>query len=118
MDLEASMQDQIRFKMRGKYATLEHTDKFDKDALGSCDDKTRRIRIRRGLKGVIWLDTAIHELLHLALWDLDEDVVNRTATDMARVLTKLGVVRDLGIYQKNLAKIEQRRHKDQTPDTI
>lgn len=103
------MADKIRFKMRGKYATLEHTENLDKKLLGECDVTKRRIRVRESLSGTLWLDTTIHELLHLAFWDLDEEVVNQVATDMAKALTKLGVERNLDKFNKNLSKIISRR---------
>lgn len=36
------------------------------------------------------LDTIVHELLHGALWDLDEEAVYETAHDIAKVLWRLG----------------------------
>ena len=36
------------------------------------------------------LDTILHESLHAALWDLDEEAVYDTAKDMARILWRLG----------------------------
>ena len=58
-----------------------------------CDppnEPGKRIRIRQGLKGERELDTLIHELMHAAHWDLDEQAVNDTAEDIARVLWRLG----------------------------
>jgi hypothetical protein len=40
------------------------------------------------------LDTCIHEGLHACLWDLDEEAVHETATDIARLLWRLGYRRD------------------------
>jgi hypothetical protein len=36
------------------------------------------------------LDTLCHELLHAAYWDLDEEAVYETATDIAKVLWRCG----------------------------
>lgn len=62
-------------------------------ACGECDPpsfKNKEIRIRSTLQDELLLDTTIHELLHAACWPLDEDFVNRFATDAARVLWRLG----------------------------
>ena len=60
---------------------------------GECDppDKPgKSIRIRSSLTGQDRLDTVIHEVLHAGHWELKEDVVEQLASDMARILTKLG----------------------------
>ena len=36
------------------------------------------------------LDTIVHELLHAAMWDIDEEAVYETATDIAKVLWRCG----------------------------
>ena len=64
-----------------------------KNMRGVCDSpdmQDRRIRIAKRLEGEEQLDVTLHELLHAALWDLDEEAVDETATDLARVLWKLG----------------------------
>ena len=48
------------------------------------------IRIRKHLRGLMLLDTLIHEGLHATLWDLDDDAVHATASDIARLLWRLG----------------------------
>lgn len=62
---------------------------------GQCDDPdsagTKRIRIREDLRGELLLDTIIHEMLHAANWHIDEDHVNRLATDMARTIMRKAV---------------------------
>lgn len=60
---------------------------------GMCDapDKAgKEIKVRRSLRGQLKLDTIIHECLHAALWDLGEESIDQAATDIARVLTRLG----------------------------
>ena len=60
---------------------------------GECDppDKPRKaIRIRSSLKGGDRLNTIIHEVLHAGHWELKEDVVDKLASDIERILTKLG----------------------------
>ena len=64
-----------------------------RDANGACDHPTavgKRIRIRRSLRGETRLDTIIHEVLHAADWSKDEEWVGQTATELARILTRLG----------------------------
>jgi hypothetical protein len=59
----------------------------------SCDppDRTRRtIRIREGLSPERELDVLIHEMLHGAYWDLCEEAIEATATDIARALFEMG----------------------------
>ena len=63
--------------------------------LGDCDAPGvpgKQIRIRQSLRGRLKLDTIIHELLHAALWEVREEWVDRTATDIARILTDLGYI--------------------------
>ncbi len=60
---------------------------------GDCDGphiKGREIRINQKLRGRARLDTIIHEVLHAAHWDLGEEAVEATATDLARILHRLG----------------------------
>jgi hypothetical protein len=59
----------------------------------SCDspDHTRRsITIRTGLTPQRELDVLIHEMLHGAYWDLSEEAIAETATDIAAVLFAMG----------------------------
>lgn len=86
------MPHDIHITIRGRryrliYARLPH------DADGICDapdTEGKRIRIRRSLRGRRELDTLIHEMLHAAMWDLDESAVHDTAHDIAAVLWRLG----------------------------
>jgi len=51
----------------------------------------KEIRINLKLDGELLLDTVVHELLHAASPELaSEDWVNGTASDIARVLWRLG----------------------------
>ena len=55
------------------------------------DDRPgKQIRIARNQTPVDLLDTLIHECLHAAIPDLSEDAVNDSATDIAKVLHRLG----------------------------
>lgn len=62
--------------------------------LGDCDAGRSRkryvIRVKRSLKGRLRLDTVVHELLHALHPELEESVVEDSATAIARVLWKLG----------------------------
>jgi hypothetical protein len=60
---------------------------------GDCDpptEKGKSIRIASGQDSESLMDTLIHEMLHAAGWNLDEEFVERFATDVARELTRLG----------------------------
>lgn len=79
----------MRFRLRGRYWTITRG-KLDKTQDGLCDASTRRITIRQSLTGERELDVLIHEMLHACHWDLDEQAITETASDIARVLTRLG----------------------------
>lgn len=59
--------------------------------LGWCKYDTNTIEICKGQTGERLLDTLIHEFLHAAFRDLDEESVTEAATDLARYLTKNGL---------------------------
>jgi hypothetical protein len=63
------------------------------DAEGVCDKPERTIRIALGKSDQDTLDSIIHEILHAALWDLDEHAVHTTANAIAEALWKLGYSR-------------------------
>lgn len=74
-----------RFQVRRRAKV--HVNNVEVD--GSCDPpdrKPRFILISDGLSPERELDVFIHEMLHAALWDLDETAVAETATDMARAI--------------------------------
>ena len=81
----------MRHKIRGKIWTLEYVRRLPEGARGSCDAPTRpdkKIKIKQSLRGLIKLDTIIHEGLHAGLWDLDEEAVTELASDLARMIWK------------------------------
>jgi hypothetical protein len=83
------MQDQ-HVTIGGKRWALQFVPLRD---LGECDNPKsihKRIRIKRSLKGRERLDTLIHEMAHAADWPKSEEWVESFATDVARVLWKLG----------------------------
>lgn len=61
---------------------------------GKCDPpcaKDKTIQVLASLKNEDELDTVIHEVLHASAWDvLGESFVNDTASDLARLLWRLG----------------------------
>ena len=66
------------------------------DAEGICDKPNRIIRIAKGYPEQNTLDSVIHELIHAALWDLDEEAVAETANSISEALWKLGYRRHRG----------------------
>lgn len=83
----------MRVIIRGKAYRLEFVRKIEGDALGMCDApnvSAKRIRVLERLRGEKRISTLIHEALHGALWDLDEEAVRETADDIARLLWRLG----------------------------
>jgi len=81
----------MRFKIRGQYWQIVWS-KLPRSTLGLCDWASRTITIStsKRVKGELELDTICHEILHAAMPDLGEDAIEETASDIARVLTKLG----------------------------
>lgn len=51
----------------------------------------KEIRISAQVRGELLLDTLVHELLHAAGWNLSEEFVAEFASDVARVLWRLGL---------------------------
>lgn len=61
---------------------------------GECDSPTtpgKEIRIDSELRGEELLEVVTHEVVHAALWHLDEEYVEATAHDLARILWRLGL---------------------------
>jgi len=61
--------------------------------LGGCEGphiSGREIDIPVGGSRQQDLDTCIHESIHACLWDLDEEAVSESATDIAALLWRLG----------------------------
>ena len=79
----------MRCRLRGRYWTITRG-KLDKTQDGLCDASTRRITIRQSLTEERELDVLIHEMLHACHWDLDEEAIEETAHDLARLLWRLG----------------------------
>jgi hypothetical protein len=81
-------------KVRGQRWRLRFVTNLG-DNRGICDKPARVIRILSGQDGQMEMDTIIHEILHAALWDLDEEAVGTTANAIAEALWRVG-------YQRNL----------------
>ena len=83
----------MRCRLRGKYWEIRR-DKLPPKLDGLCDPNAKRITIQPQLSGERELDVLIHEMLHACHWDLAEESITETASDLARVLFRLG-------YRKN-----------------
>lgn len=79
----------MRVLIRGKYYTFRFG-RPQRGCDGHADIRNKEIVVSTRLKGEHKLEVIIHELLHFAHWDLDEEAVTDTAADIARVLWRLG----------------------------
>lgn len=79
----------MRFRIRGKYYTLRYGRPMPKSD-AHCDYTSREIVVSPRVQGEHKMDCLIHELLHAAFPDLNEDAINTTASDVARLLWRLG----------------------------
>lgn len=61
-----------------------------KGKLGEAYFNARQITLHPDQDDVSLLGTAIHEVLHVELWDLSEDAVLRVEKSMTDVLLRLG----------------------------
>jgi len=83
----------MRVEIRGKRWSLDIVDRLPDGSHGDIDpyDRPRKqIRIARNQTPIDQLDTLLHECLHAAFPDLDEDAITESATDIAKVLHRLG----------------------------
>lgn len=81
----------MRVKINGRLWDLVFTNLQTID--GDCaapTDKGKRIRVASTLRGERRLDVLLHEMLHAGAWNLDESTVSTIASDMSRVLWRLG----------------------------
>jgi len=63
------------------------------DRWGDCghpDDRTPTIRVRRAVEGINRMDLIIHEALHAIYPDESEEIVHRSATELANLLWACG----------------------------
>ena len=64
---------------------------------GQCDgpgQTKKKIKINNSLRGEERVEVIIHEMLHAADWDKDEEWVEQVAEDIARVLHKLNLLQE------------------------
>ena len=82
----------MQVQIRGETWRVRFVSRPPEGNVGLCDRtrKTPAIKVWDGLGGVKRLDTIIHETLHAALWDLDEEAIEETATAIAEILWRLG----------------------------
>ena len=88
----------MQVRVRGHKWELVFMERLPSGAAGECDDVStprKAIWIATQQKPIDILDTVIHELLHAALPDLCEETVLETATDIAKVLSRLGAKLEL-----------------------
>jgi hypothetical protein len=80
----------MRHLIRGKYWNIRRVSNLG-NARGSCDPPTKpnkEIKLLSSLRGQELLEVMLHEILHAALWDLDEEAIEETAEDAARAIWK------------------------------
>ena len=83
----------MRVEIRGKRWSLEVVDYLQDGSCGSIDPPDtpqKRILIARNQTPLDQLDTVLHECLHAALPDLDEDAITESSTDIAKILYRFG----------------------------
>ena len=89
---QSDTQKGIRVKIMGKiwwFRRLPQLKKLD----GWCDNpwaKNKQIAVWSRLRGLRELDTIIHECLHAGFNDLKEESIDGFASDLARILWRLG----------------------------
>lgn len=85
----------MKVKLAGKQYEIVFRRSIDAcESRGQCDSpklKNPKVYIQEGQTELDELDTLIHEMIHACSHEwLAEDWVNKTATDVARALYKLG----------------------------
>lgn len=80
-------------KIRGQRWRLRFVTNLG-ESEGLCVKNERLIRIALGYPEDRMLDSVVHEILHAALWDLDEEAVEETANAISSALIRLGYRRN------------------------
>ena len=83
----------MRVELRGKRWRLEVLDYLHDGSCGSIDPEgvpRKRIVIARNQDPLAILATVIHECLHAWYPDIDEEAITEAATDIAKVLHRMG----------------------------
>jgi hypothetical protein len=86
----------MQVTIRGKRWNLEFR-KLPGGDLGKCDSPetpNKTIVVNPNQKGVDVLGTILHEAMHAAHWDLDEEAIDSASDDIAKILWRLGYRRD------------------------
>jgi len=68
---------------------IEHQCKIKDDSLGECDFEKKVLKIPYDGGNLHELDTIIHEAMHACFPFLMDDEIERSATDVARLLWRL-----------------------------
>lgn len=89
----------MKIKMRNKIYEFKYGNP-GKYFFGICDYDRKRITVRKSLHTKLLIDVIIHECLHSCCKDLTEEAVTETSTSIARLLIKLGLVKDLYVKKK------------------
>lgn len=82
----------MRIQVVGKRWNLKFVPRLT-SVYGNCQSPNTRgkqIRVLAALRGQKRLEIIVHELLHAASWQLDEEFVSEAACDIAKVLWDLG----------------------------
>lgn len=81
----------MRAKIRGHEWSLRYVKKVDKKGhRGEADISSMKIKVKKGMSSLDTLEVTLHELLHAAYWDLDEEAITEAARDISKVLHRLG----------------------------
>jgi hypothetical protein len=84
---------EMRVELRGKRWSLLVIERLPDGSHGEIDpyDSPRKqIRIASNQTALDALDTVLHECLHACFPDIDEDAITESATDIAKVLHRMG----------------------------
>lgn len=81
----------MRVRILGKVWRLEFCDRLsDRGRCDSPTTKAKAIRVWSGLKGQEELEVLLHEMLHAAFWQVDEEFIDGSARDISAALYRLG----------------------------
>lgn len=80
--------DEIHVPIRGAMWTIQFVGRKDmpRATWGDCNHEKRLIRVRKDLSPLNFTDTLIHEIKHAQQYELDEQFVSETATEMASII--------------------------------
>lgn len=96
--LTATIGALLRVTIRGKRWNLIFVPELPNNDRGDCQGphiRNKKIRIREGMREKTTLEILLHEILHAANWDLDEQAIQETAEAQADILWSLGYRREL-----------------------